>query len=51
MVPGALLIEIEARSCPVEGDSVEWIGMTAEESLQKNPLVPDSGRYLSLIHI
>ena len=45
MVSGALLIEREARSCPVEGDSVEWIGMTVEESLQKNPLVPDSGRY------
>ena len=45
MFSGDLLTEREAGSCPVEGGSVEWVEMTAEESLQKNPLVPDSGRY------
>lgn len=36
---------MEAGSCPAGGGSVEWVEMTAEEPLQKNPLVPDSGRY------
>ena len=38
-------MEMEAGSCPAGGGSVEWVEMTAEEPLQKNPLVPDSGRY------
>ena len=38
-------MEMEAGSCPAGGGSVEWVGMNAGESLQKNPLVPDSGRY------
>ena len=38
-------MEMEAGSCPAGGGSVEWVEMTGEEPLQKNPLVPDSGRY------
>ena len=45
MFSGDLLTEREAGSCPVEGGSVEWVEMTGEEPRQKNPLVPDSGRY------
>ena len=36
---------MEAGSCPAGGGSVEWVEMTAEAPLQKNPLVPDYGRY------
>ena len=45
MVSGALLMEMEAGSCPAGGGFVEWVEMTGGEPLQKNPLVPDSGRY------
>ena len=38
-------MEMEAGSCPAGGGSVEWVEMTGGEPLQKNPLVPDSGRY------
>ena len=44
-LPGLADVEMEAGSCPAGGGSVEWVGMTGEEPLQKNPLVPDSGRY------
>ena len=27
------------------GSSLEWVGMTGEEPLERNPLVPDSKRY------
>ena len=38
-------MEMEAGSCAAGGGSVEWVEMTGGEPLEKNPLVPDSGRY------
>ena len=29
----------------MRGGSLEWVGMTGEEPLERNPLVPDSKRY------